>query len=226
MAAGLAIEHAEGASHQCSSVCLNNQCLHPLVSSWIEGGVQASVCIQAAEVLPRLPAQGGDVSSEQDLPVRLQSQDRNLIISVCRGVRRIELGIDTAVGIEPGDVGPRLPAELGEGPSHEDLRIWLDNDAVHERTIGTAAPRHAGMKRVINAAVGLKSCDVRPGRTANTAEITSHEDLAVRLHRDCSNGAIDVRIKAIVAVWPNTHGSTKAAISTLTMERIFAVIEA
>ena len=64
--------------------------------------------------------------------------------------------IKSAVGVEPANIGLRLPAQIGESAPHENLSVSLKGKTGHRRRVDWATPtRRARIEAVIQAAIGV-----------------------------------------------------------------------
>ncbi len=68
--------------------------------------VQAAVRVQARDVIAGLAIHAAERAPDQHSPVQLQSQSIWWRVNPCH-----EVGIQSAIAIEPGDVGARRPVD-------------------------------------------------------------------------------------------------------------------
>src|SRR5688572_8672137 len=116
----------------------------------------------------RLAVNAGKLSTEQDLPVTLQT---HIIDRAVGGERKAR--IDRAITRQPGDAVARLVVNAGEQAAHYDLIIRLDRQSENS---------------VVNRDVETIRCAVRV-HAKQRSEVTAVDNFSIRLELDLVDDA-------------------------------------
>jgi hypothetical protein len=101
------------------------------------GGVRSAIGIHPGDTNARRAVEAGEISSYDDLAIRLDGDPVYRIIKASADIGG-EGGVQSAIGVQPGDTIARRAVDGGENPSHEDLAIGLDGDRLSNRIETTA----------------------------------------------------------------------------------------
>ncbi|EKB47162.1 hypothetical protein B879_04245 [Cecembia lonarensis LW9] len=147
---------------------------------------------------------------DDDLPVRLDSGGINLTVRPCSGIKS---SIEAAIWIQAGDAVSRNPIVFREKSPDDELPVRLDSGGLNS----IVRPR-AGSKGSIEAAVRIQAGDAVSPYFVVLCEISSDDDLPVRLDSDGPNAnvrpcaGIKICIEAAVRIQPGDPVSPHAVV--------------
>ncbi len=195
-----AAQHREDSANQDLSVGLHYQRENVAVRAGIEARVKRAIGVEARDIAARRSARAAatehrEPATDQDFFVALHGQRDDVAVGT-----RIEIRIDSAVGVEPPDVAarrrPGATAEPREEAPDEDLSIRLLRDDEHSNGAGCAR-----VEARVDRAVSVEAADVPPRRCARPAatecrEPAADQDLSIGLDRDGANLAVRSGVEA------------------------------
>src|ERR1035437_1356574 len=137
----------------------------PNAGSRNEACVQTAIRIEASEALPWLSTQRVELPGYHNLAVLLQG-DRNYMqvpwvktsAAECRGS---EVGIQSAIAIEPADATTRLSGQACKIAAHHNLPIRLHRQSIHRQAVAWRDHRgtRSWIERGVHRAIGIESAN-------------------------------------------------------------------
>src|SRR5439155_904471 len=153
--------------------------------------VEGTIGIQAADSIAcRRPAAAaskrGELTDDENLFVGLQ---RQRLYGIVRA--RVETGIEGSIGVEASQALTNLSVDSAERTAHDDFAVGLNGNREY-------ASGDIWIEAAIDGSIGVETSDIVAGcrATAPVAELreaSADNDLAVRLHGDCADGAVGAR---------------------------------
>ena len=124
---------------------------------------------------------------------------------------RIETAVQTAIGIEAGNVVAVRAIDGGEPAPDEHLAIRLQRD----RRNGTARYSCARIETAVQTAVGIEPGNAVAVRAVDGGERTADEHLAIRLQRDRRNtirscARIETAVQTPIGIEPGNPVAVRA----------------
>ena len=167
-----AADHLEVAADHDLPVALDRQRPHPRVRAGpgVEARVQGAIRVQPRHEVPHGGVHQVELAARHHFPVRLQGQGQDRVV---RARERVVAGVHRAVGIQPRQVGPALPAVAGEVAAQDHFPVGLHRHGV-DRTVGA----HTGAEAQINRPVQIHPRHVPHRHAAQRAEAPAHHHLA------------------------------------------------
>ena len=182
-------------------VCLQSDGGHTSIRRAHEAKIGSAVGVKAAQTA----AKG---AARKYLAIWLHHNCVNRVGNNVGGDRIVDL--QAAVGVEPGNIGARLPGQFSEIAAGQDLAVGLHSQRAYP-------PVGCWIKTGVEAAVGVEPGDILALLPRYFAEAPADDDFTVRLNEDgvnCTEVGIpsnhrggEVGIQAAVGVQPRYGGT-------------------
>src|SRR5690606_2819547 len=122
--ARFSVQGVKASTHQNFSVCLQRQAIHITIRAGTKKIVRGTVREEPADVAPGLATKGGELTADQDPAVGLHGQ--SIHATVGPHGARIEVGVQTAVNVQPGQVGAGDSGDGGEEAANDNSAVGLE----------------------------------------------------------------------------------------------------
>src|SRR5688572_16765217 len=204
-----AIDEEEIASDEHLAIRLDGDRTYPVkkrgdAGARIKTGVQTAIAMEPCNASPVRPIESKECASDQHLSIRLQHDCRNAPMRPSRSRARIETGIQTAVGIEPGNPvsGSSINGREMAGDKYPAVRLnscCIDRFSVEVLSVFLNRNHaDAGRETGVVTPIGIQPGDARS---------VTDQNLAIRLQGKCKNTPngiqrIETAVAAAVRVEP------------------------
>ena len=183
------VHHREVAANHDRAVGLDGDGLHRQVGpgASVEEHVERAVRAKAREIVPADAVEGGEVAADGELAIRrgVDAVDRRV-----RSLPRIEAGIGSAIGVQPGQIVCRAAIERGERAAEDHTSIGLKCQR------GDVVIRaRAAAVGVVDGAAGRHARQPPARRAAHGGERAAEQHRAVNLHGHGINRAVHAGVE-------------------------------
>ena len=170
-----------------------------------EIGVQAAIAVEARDPVPGHTVHAGKLSPDEDPAGGVIRHATHVIVGTGHAV--LKGGVQSAVGVQPGNPVAAHAIDQGEAAANEDFPVRLQGKGVH---IAVHGHSEAG----VEGAVGVQARNVRTGQAVHGAEGAANQHLAIRLHdqgvgRDVNRGIV-AGVEGAIAVESGDVGMGRA----------------